>query len=632
MRLRKTLCLVLALLLLPGVLGACKGESGTTDPTATETTAATKGTEATTPSATEQDVSTEPPQLTSLTVDGGYSLDFRPDTKEYTVKIPSGRPRIPKVTATADGAQVTVYQATIPDGETEGTARIVAVKGKGTAEYKVTFVKTEELGYHIQYADVIHYTPKYTLKEGEKFRFRSSDSKKLFATSDGRVEAYDVSDTPVTVTALVNGEPVDTLTVDKIVKAPVNMFLIMGQSNAFGWHDVPPEYSDYYSYANTQRAASDRPAEGTCFCDDVQNGYDDYTFSGLYDLSAGRSGFSPALGKEWYAETGEKCLMLQSAIGSTPIETWVPDPSLKFFGLDCYAITVERFNYYKQLFAAPNAQFEMNRIYAFWLQGETGEEFVYDPGEFTWAFKHATPNYKYLGDWRGITSPDQLMTSQTYSDYFNSMYQGLVKDVGLEFIGILPVRGMTSVCCAENRAEQQLIDLVPTRAAQFALNYTENGNIHFVTLKTEIGRTESYPDRFAEGWGFMGCNNIHYNQLGYNALGKDAAENAVAMFNGKSDRTATELRLLNKDGRASLNDGDTITLRVGEKRQISALILPLYAEDTTLTFKVADESICTVDAFGMLTASTNVNSDGKSTTVTITNGTLTKTLNVSITL
>jgi hypothetical protein len=149
-------------------------------------------------------------------------------------------------------------------------------------------------------------------------------------------------------------------------------------------------------------------------------------------------------------------------------------------------------------------------------------------------------------------------------------------------------------------------------------------------MKTEIGRTESYADKTVEGWGYMGCNNIHYNQLGYNAIGKDAAINTFAMFDAETDHAAAELVVLNKNGRDRLKDGDTVTLSVGETLQVSGYVLPLYADATNLTFTVADTSVCTVDAFGLITAPNLASAAGKTTTLTISNGTLTVTINVKI--
>ena len=648
MKIRKLLSLMLAAALTCGMLCSCApgtenptdpiGEStapsqNQTEPNATEPSdTEPSGTETTEPTqgSTEPTVPPEPPKLSSITVDGGYSLSFDPDVYAYTVTIPAGRPRVPHVSATAaDGVSVTVLQATISDTQTSGKA-VITVDNGSVSTYTVEFVKDAAQGFQLQYADVYTYVPNYTLKAGESFTFKSSNTNVISVKKSGKMTVKATSDQPVTITASVGGVAVDKLVIDKVIKAPLNIFLILGQSNAFGWHDVPAGYDTYYDYANTQKAISDKPAKGTVFCDDVSNGYDDYTFTGMYDLSIGRSGFSPALGKQWYALTGEKTLMLQTAIGSTPIEAWTPDPALKFYGLDCYAITVERFNYYKELLSKEDSNYEINRVYGFWVQGESGMEYVYSSKTFTWAFKHDIPNYEYIGDWLHVTAPGQIITSKQYDEYFFQMVNGLQKDVGLEFLGVLPVRAMMSVSTRENRTEQTLVDIVPTRAAQFAMNYKDYDHVAFMTLKTEIARTESYADKTVEGWGWMGCNNIHYNQLGYNALGKDVADNTFAKFNGGSDKTATSLVVLDSNGRTQLKDGDELKISLGEKHQITGYVLPLYADNTGLTFTVADTSVCTIDEFGMITVPNTAQVAGKSTTLTVSSADFTVTLRITI--
>lgn len=102
-------------------------------------------------------------------------------------------------------------------------------------------------------------------------------------------------------------------------KIPLNIFLIIGQSNAYGTYDVP-EGRDEWDFRREQMKDAVLPKPGTVFCLDVDNvgGMGD-----IYDLSSGRPGFSPALGKRWYELTGERTVMLQTAVGGAPIESWL---------------------------------------------------------------------------------------------------------------------------------------------------------------------------------------------------------------------------------------------------------------------------------------------------------------------
>lgn len=615
MKTKRLLPLILAAATAVGVLAGCK-----TGGTPAQTSGTTGGTE-------EKPM----PKLTSLSVDG-ENIAFDPDTNAYTVKIPDGHPVIPEVKAEAgEGAAVKVIKGTIPAGEKEGKAEVTVSSQGVDNRYTVTFVKDAEKGFVLQYADVYGYKPDYTPAEGEKLTYKSSDEKAVTVSAKGQVTAAAVTDTPVTVTAYAGDKEVGTLKIDRVVKAPINIFLVIGQSNAFGWHDTPSGANQQKFFRDESRKF-DKPLPGTVWADDVTTSYDDFKFSGMYDLGAakGCSGFYPALGKEWYALTGEKSLMLKTAVGSTPIEAWTADPELRFFGIDLYGMTVDRFNYYKDMFAAADSGFVLNRVCAFWLQGETCEEFVYDPSEHTWDSKNGQANYKYKGDWKAPSSKKDLMTADQYTGYFMSMYESFVKDVGLEFIGILPVRSMTGVSSKENLEEQQLVDLVAPRASQFAMNFAGKGNIAIVTLVTDIARTESYPDKNAEGWGYIGCFNIHYNQLGYNAIGKDSALNAARLLTAYDDKKAQQIRVYDTNGRNIIENGASVRMECGSTKQITAIVLPLYAEARSLTFTPSDPEAVQIDANGLITVPYSDDSVGKEVAVEISNGELKTVITIKI--
>ena len=345
MKMRKLFAVILSGVFMMAALFGC---TTTVEPT-TESEEAPSTTEKPTFETVSPTVETETvdpeklPKLAGLFVDGGYAIAFDPDTELYSVSIPAGRPRVPKISATAEeGLEVRLYQAMIPDEEDQGTAKALVTSEEGTRAYSVVFRTDPALGFQLQYKDQYDLRQALDLKEG--LTYTSSAPASLSVSKAGVVTAETLSDQPVTLTAFENGTKVTELVVDRVVKAPLNIFLIMGQSNAYGWLDVPSNYSDFYEYAAVQIQLSRRPKAGTVWCEDSTNAYDDFSYSEFYDLSKGRVGFSPALGKTWYEMTGEKCFMLQTAIGSTPIECWTPDPEVKFFRLDCYKNTVDRFN------------------------------------------------------------------------------------------------------------------------------------------------------------------------------------------------------------------------------------------------------------------------------------------------
>jgi len=217
------------------------------------------------------------PELATLTLDDGYELTFDPKITVYEVNIPAGRPRVPRIAATAadEGAEVTLYQAVFPEGVTEAIAKVEVEWGDLLNSYIVHFKKDASRGFHLQYDDRYTFTPAYTLREGEKFTYESSHTDVVTVDENGHIQVTAVSENPVTVTAKVNGDVKDVLTIDKTVRAPINIFLVVGQSNADG------AYSTSLTMDQV-RASSTRAPVGTTYC--VEG------LSRVYDLSTVEAG------------------------------------------------------------------------------------------------------------------------------------------------------------------------------------------------------------------------------------------------------------------------------------------------------------------------------------------------------
>ena len=229
--------------------------------------------------------------LTSLTVDGGYTLSFAESQKTYEIHIPAGHPRVPQISAQSDPSNtVTVTQAMLPESSTSGVATAIVKDGQGNfVEYKVTFVKDPAKGFHLQYNDYYTFKPE---NADTVTQFVSSNPAVASVTAEGVVQALALSDTAVTIEAKnAAGTTVDTLVIDKIVKAPLNIFLITGQSNAYGSYDIPTGTNEA-AFTAQQLEHTLKPDPGTVLCTDVSN--TGSILRDMYDLSAGRSGFSPA--------------------------------------------------------------------------------------------------------------------------------------------------------------------------------------------------------------------------------------------------------------------------------------------------------------------------------------------------
>lgn len=543
------------------------------------------------------------PEALSISLDGGYSIAFAPDVRDYEVKIPLGHPRLPKVSATAAaGSEVRVDQAVLPESANEGTAYVTVTDAAGSkGEYTVRFVRDEALGYQLQYGDVYQLCEDITLFAAS---YVCSDESVLTVSKTGAISALALSDSPVTVQVIgADGGVFTELSFNSVVKAPLNVFMIIGQSNAAGTYDIPEGDS---TFTASQLAEVMRPDAGTVLCTDVSA--DGSIGSFMYDLERGRAGFSPALGKTWYDLTGEKTLMLQTAVGGAPIEAWLkPDGVNRYTYISTlgnfYETTKNSFDQCIAAIEAPDSGYELNRVHAYWLQGETGMASTYKPDQ-------GGPG---VGDWV-FGSQEHILTTEEYYNYFMQIQDYLVKDFGCEFTGILLVRAVSEVVSMENKALQQFTDLVPPRAAQYALNNSNGTEIALVSRVCDIAKKDNWKDPTYEGYGMMGCNQVHYNQKGHNANGVAAAESTFNALYDRDGRTASEIEIIREDGVKRMAEGEVLELAAGKSFQTAAAVLPLYTDTPVISYKVADESVCTVDAYGKITAAADA--AGKQTTVT----------------
>ena len=503
------------------------------------------------------------PELATLTLDDGTELSFDPKTTAYEVTLPAGRPRVPRIAATAADAdaKVTVYQPTFPDGAAEAIARIDVELGELSNSYTVVFKKDASLGFHLQYDDRYTFVPAYTLQEGETFTFESSNADVVAVSTDGLVQVKALSNDPITVSAKVGEEIKDTFTIDKTVRAPLNIFLIVGQSNSAGTYDsgLP---------ADQGQKATTRTAVGTVYCAEGMGR--------PYDMKRGRAGYAGALGQTWYELTGEKSLMIQTAVGGSAIERWEKDG-------DLYQGTLKAYNKIVNQYAEEDSKFEVIRTAYFWCQGETAQMWTWNNGSWDQSGKY-------------------IMTADDYYARFMKNHENFVNDMNVEFGTILLVRAIAQVASRESLKTQYLTDLVAPRVAQYTIHNTTDSTILIGSRIGEIARTSTAPDKDAPGFGYMGPENLHYSQIGYNQAGKELAETSFATISATTDRTPEKIDVLSSDGRTRLNDGDTITVDVKKGYQLAAIVLPLYAKNANLSYEVIENADkCSVDMYGKVT-------------------------------
>lgn len=578
--LRISLALLLSFLMLLGTV-ACTG-SGSGD---TTTAAEADSTE---PAETSDDTPVVPPEpeelkLSSITIDG-VELTLEDGKKDYEVLIPAGHPRIPRIAAAGnDAASLEVIQATIPVAAAEGTAKVIVTFEDKTSTYNVKFTKSKDAGFALQYDDRYAYTPAYTLGTGETFTYASADASKVAVSANGTIRALAVTSDPVDVTVSVGGEVKETVSV-KVDPAQICFFLIVGQSNAAGTYDD----------SNSNKSQSDMPDMGISYCVDVSKG------PSVYDLNAGRAGFAPALGKEWYNLTGEKSLMIQGAVGGSPIENWQKRAGNYENTLSMYITMTKKYT--------NDPKFEIIRTGAFWCQGETAQA-----NEWTGS------GWKSSGNIR-------IQTSAEYMNLFMKMYDNFVKEMKIDFFSIALVRALKSVTSAQNYKEGYMTDLVAPRAAQYAANGLGDDHLFIASRICDIARALSAPDKTSEGYGYMGSNNLHYSQTGYNAQGHELAKNTYAAICGTVDRTPTELEVIDSNGRTRLEDKSVIEVVKGKTHQIASIVLPIYTNQSGITYEITEGGeYATVDQFGAISFIPTAPIDATATLTVTSESGLTKT-------
>ncbi|MBQ6702424.1 MAG: Ig-like domain-containing protein [Clostridia bacterium] len=534
-------------------------------------------------------------RLSTLTLDDStYSLDFNSNVLSYTVKLPAGRPGVPRVLATApDGAEVEISQAVIPDGQDFGYAKIKVTDSDDNSNlYTVKFEKAEENGFVLQYDDRFEFSSDYALKDGETLTYVSSNSDVVAVSDNGLMHAKAVSNEKVTVSAMVGGQTVDTLVIDRVEKAHVNLFLVTGQSNAQGCY-ASTTANDPELCAEQLAQVEMIGRDGAVYSYDFHPRKSNtevyklrYT---LYDMNTvAKQGFQSSLGKRWYELSGEKVVFLQTAYSGAPIQSWLDTETQpeagKYGGRNYYDDTQQA---YADLMPLLEDNYEIIRTANFWNQGGTAMVSVYS---------HERGDYITSSD--AAFDPSKLMTDDEYYTLFMLMHEDMKRDFGIEFCGIFLNRVTPGATSAENKALQSHTDMVPIRSAQYGLHNT----VPEVSLVSRVGdyaKRTTWTDKTDPGWGFVDTDNTHFTQIGYNERGRVAAENAFNIWVG--DVNAESVELVAENGRDRLTSNDTIKLKEGEDYRLAGYALP-EASGAKTTLTSSNPAIVSVDKYGVVRA------------------------------
>ena len=517
----------------------------------------------------------------SISVEG-YDIAFNKNTTSYTVKLPSGRPQIPQVSATANnGESVEVTQAYIADGETTGTAYVKVTKGKNSKEYTVKFVRGAAEGFVLQYDD--------------RYQFPYSGDYKYTVSGDAvSVDKSGLMTAKKLGTATITAKGADTKTLEvTVVKAQINLFLMTGQSNGQGCYDnVAMSGSGSVDISvgsveyNYLQEVTKIGGEGRVYSYDVHprgenesyiKKYINSSFNmtqNMYDLNTyPKQGHFASLGKTWYDATGEKVVFLQSAMSGAPIESWLnPD---KYDEAGIY----NNYNYWQTTSAAYEAltaklaeNYEIIRTVNFWCQGETAMTETH----------YVKANNNYVS----TTDHTKFMTAEKYYNHFMNLHNDMKEAFDIDYSAIMMVRNRE-----ESSKPAKISSLVP---AFFRL-VNENEDILLGT-RTFAEIATKY-NTGALGSMYIDSGDLHYSQTGYNAHGKEAAENVIGYFYGKN---ATGVEIIEADGLTRIPNNTTKVMAVGQKYQIATLSVPHNSnEDVTLASD--NTAVAEVTQFGVIT-------------------------------
>lgn len=364
----------------------------------------------------------------------------------------------------------------------------------------------------------------------------------------------------------------------KVKKAKISLLLLIGQSNMEGSPNKTGNLYDYQNeyivnkqgkvYSTYGPSTVNHSLTNGCFKTAAPKltmwNTDEYVPDSLTDnssekewrrtnnltdaqMATGKTGVDGALAKEWVKKTDEKVWIVNAAHSGSSINTWLPGnerTNNNFWqAVTLYKTCEQLLN--KEIEAG---HYKLSHKGYFWLQGETDDE----------------------------------MGAKKYLKNFMKMHNGLKEEIGsgrgnkyanvnkdIEFAGILMVR-------AHKRATDSS-DLYMTgpRKAQYYMCNSSKDEFKDIYLASHIaeewvtddGVDEYFKSKYQTEEKFLEANktkkqyikmptqvidvhpSVHYSQLGYNEIGKDAAANiCYALKYAKAPESQTSVKLVGQDG------------------------------------------------------------------------------------
>ncbi|MBN7771932.1 sialate O-acetylesterase [Clostridium aminobutyricum] len=319
--------------------------------------------------------------------DSSYKIEV--DAGEHLiVKLPDGRPRIPQISC-ENGS---VFQAYFTDGYKQAIARIYVKDDL----YQIKFVKDPELGFELQYDDRYKFIPKTIVAK----RFSSSNPDIAAVDNLGNVKIVGVSDEGAVITA-TDGAKSEELVITKTIRAPLEIYIITGQSNA-----------SYY-YAEPQLATATKP--GTAYHYSELVGGEQIRSMNNKDGSMARGNIEAALGKTLYELTGEKLLMVNAGVSGRKVDTFIPKTGESYQHIE-YVWGVIQKHLHEEEFLK---HFEPRIRSYIWVQGESDGNTDVNSYKENYMLMHQT----LTGDGYGFQNGFIILTKPKFAGSYNAQLQ-----------------------------------------------------------------------------------------------------------------------------------------------------------------------------------------------------------------
>ncbi|MGM9681978.1 MAG: sialate O-acetylesterase, partial [Eubacteriales bacterium] len=430
----------------------------------------------------------------------------------------------------------------------------------------------------------------------------NGDDKVLSVCSDGENKKVVAVGTGRASITFGDGETLEV----KVEPAVINLFLLIGQSNAEGYTTVDPStladsrsqcvmceegqvystyapgvtaewgeriggvgFSEILSVANSdtfvaQSLTSDKNLRGEALV---------YPLCNLTTSGNGKTGTDGAIAYEWNRLTGEKVWIVNAAEGGSSITSWVPNENKKE---NNFYQAVELFRKCQDVLDSEikAGHYTLNKMGYFWLQG----------------------------------CSDRGLTNEQYIYSYNNFHAGLEEELKYSFNGTekkLDFGGIMMVRAYDGTSYDDIAMNGP-RLAQYYISESDDERFENVYLATNLGDhfietadvKNYFRSKYPQGITYpikvmqelpvhiaQVHPDVHYRQFGYNELGFDAAYNICAVMNGKKS-DETEVLLTGKDGHTAIGTDEEITLTAGGSQILVPIVYPNFASSDDVRIEV----------------------------------------------